>query len=70
MALICVQYMHYCLQYVSGHEVRLTAADPLLGPRVFISLPNISKPSVGKVPRGRAGLSPTRWQSTDRDTLT
>lgn len=42
----------------------LTAADPLWGPRVLTSLPSISKPSVGNVPKGRAGLSPTRWQST------
>ncbi len=69
ISLICV-YTHYFCQYICGHEVRLTVADPLWGPRVLTSLPNISKPSVGKVPRGRAGLSPTRWQSTDRDTLT
>lgn len=47
-----------------------TDADPLLGPRVFTSLPRISKPLVGRLPSGRAGLSPTCWQSTDRDTLT
>lgn len=48
----------------------LTAAEPLRGPRVLTSLPSISKPSVGMFPRGRAGLSPTLWQSTDKDTLT
>lgn len=47
-----------------------TGADPLFGPLVFTSFPSISKPSVGRLPSGRAGLSPTRWQSTDRDTLT
>lgn len=47
-----------------------TGADPLLGPLVFTSFPSISKPSVGRWPSGRAGLSPTCWQSTDRDTLT
>lgn len=52
------------------HGGQATDAEPLLGPRVFTSLPSISKPSVGKVPRGRAGLSPTCWQSTERETLT
>lgn len=47
-----------------------TEAEPLLGPRVLTSLPSISKPSVGRVPRGRAGLSPTCWQSTVTETLT
>lgn len=51
-------------------RIKSTGADPLLGPLVFTSFPSISKPSVGRLPRGRAGLSPTCWQSTDRDTLT
>lgn len=48
----------------------ITGADPLLGPLVFTNFPSISKPSVGKFPSGRADLSLTCWQSTERDTLT
>lgn len=51
-------------------EGDITGADPLLAPLGFTTFPSISKPSVGRLPSGRADLSPTGWQSTDRDTLT
>lgn len=46
----------------------LTGADPLFAP-LLTSSPSVWKPSVGRFPSGRAALSPTCWQSTDRDTL-
>lgn len=57
-------------QRSSNRNWNVTGAEPLFGPLVFTSFPSISKPSVGRLPSGRADLSPTCWQSTDRETLT
>lgn len=60
----------YGLETETAVNLFHTGAEPLLGPRVFTSFPSISKPSVGRAPSGRAGLSPTCSQSTYRETLT